>query len=266
MRRYLSWATVAVAWLVAGGALAQDTRSDDQRARDHFGAGRAYYEQARYEDAAREFSEAYRLSPRPELLHNISQAYERALMFDDAIAALQRLLDRHPHYPDQATVRERIANLERLRDRVRGGGGGDEDAGEEDAAPAPTRAASTGGGASTSSGGGGGGGGGISIPGIALLAGGGAVGLVSIITGAVSHDMFESLQTDCPSGVCPADRQGDIDTGNALALTSTITMFVSIAALGAGVVLLIVDSGGDDGESARLEVRPNGLALVGEFQ
>lgn len=238
--------------LVALPVLAQD-RSDDERARDHFGAGRAYYEQARYEDAAREFMEAYRLSPRPLLLDNAARSYERALLFDEAIQTLEQLMARHPEHEAEATVRERIANLGRLRERVRGGGGGD---------PAPEVGATS----TTTTSPPPSGGGGVSIPGITILAAGGALGLGAIITGAVSHSMFESVQAECSAdGLCPAERQGDIDTGNALAITSTVLTFVSIAAMAAGVVVLIVDTGGG-GEQARLEVTPTGLALNGSFQ
>jgi len=47
-------------------------------ARNHFEAGRTYFERARYEDAHREFAEAYRLSQRPTLLLNMSRAREAA--------------------------------------------------------------------------------------------------------------------------------------------------------------------------------------------
>ena len=236
-------------------ALAQET--DEDIARAHFASGRAYYDQGRYEDAARMFLEAYEISPRPELLENASRAYERALMFDEAIQMLQQILSQHSDYPQAGTLRERITNLERLRERLHGQQGGNTDA-APDAGPTAEPTPS------------GGGGGGISIPGIAVLAAGGAIGIGAIIMGVVSHSMYEDLQTVCSSGgVCPADRQADIDTGNALALTSTIFTFVSIAAIGVGIVLLIVDSGGDGGEQARLELVPGpgqaGVGLRGSF-
>lgn len=254
---HLTAICVAIGGLLCASAHAQE--SDDDLARAHFSSGRAYYEQGRYEDAAREFLEAYRLSQRAELLENASRAYERALLFDEAIEMLQRVQNDHPDHMQRATIEERIANLERLRERLRqqnGGGGGGDD-GDPDAAggaPVSTPPPDAGGG------------GGVSIPGILVLSGGAALGLVALITGAVSHTMYEDLQAVCTSdGVCPADRQGDIDTGNALALTSTVLTFVSVAAMAAGVVILIVDSGGRD-EQAQLELTPNGLALRGRFR
>ncbi len=241
MRTMARRLSLLVAFLLApAGALAQS--SADDLARAHFQSASAFYEQGRYEDAARAFMESYRLSPRPALLENVARSYERALMFDEAIAALEQLGREHADYMAEAVRQERIANLRRLQARVGGGEPDPQPAAGTNAAP-PSAAAS-------------GGGGGVSIPGIAVLAAGGALGIVAIITGAVSHTMYEELTSTCPDRVCPAERQGDIDTGNALALTSTVLTFTSIAALAVGVVLLIVDSGGGGGEHARLELIP----------
>lgn len=229
-----------VALLFAPAAALAQSSADDL-ARAHFQSASAFYEQGRYEDAARAFMESYRLSPRPALLENVARSYERALMFDEAIAALEQLGREHADYMAEAVRQERIANLRRLRARV---GSGSE--------PAPQQATGTG---ATTPSAAPSGGGGVSIPGIAVLAAGGALGIVAIITGAVSHTMYEELTSTCPGGVCPTERQGDIDTGNALAITSTVLTFTSIAALAVGVVLLIVDSGGG-GEHARLELVP----------
>jgi tetratricopeptide (TPR) repeat protein len=218
-------------------AVAQQSAEDMARA--HFSSASAYYEQGRYEDAARAFMEAYELSPRAELLDNAARAYERALLFDDAIRTLERMRSEHPDYRDEATIRSRIQSMERLRERVRGG----DDDPDPPAQGDPQRPPSSGGG------------GGVSIPGIALLAAGGAIGLVSIITGAVSHTMYEDLSGVCTTdGVCPVERQGDIDTGNALAITSTVFMFTSIVALGVGIVLMIVDQGGGDQQRSAVEI------------
>lgn len=229
--------------------------TDEERAEAHFRSGRAYYERARYEDAAREFLESYRLSSRPELLENAARAYERGLLFDEAIATLQQMLTAHAGFESEATVRERIENLQRLRDRMQAGGEEASSGPEAGTATTPTPTVRE----APSSGGGGA----VSIPGILALSGGGAVGIAAIITGAVSHASFEVLAAECgPDRVCAPERQGDIDTGNALAITSTVLTFVSIAAMATGVVLLIVDTGGS-GEHARLELTPNGLMIRG---
>ncbi|HKU40364.1 MAG TPA: tetratricopeptide repeat protein, partial [Polyangiales bacterium] len=98
-----------VACGILGTALTDRTaraQSDDERARTHFEAGRSYYDQARYVEAAREFQASYDLSPHPELLLNISQAQERALNYDGAIEAAQRYLTTSPKAADRKTVEE----------------------------------------------------------------------------------------------------------------------------------------------------------------
>lgn len=228
-------------------SIARAQTSPDDLARAHFQSASAYFEQGRYEDAAREFIESYRLSPRPALLENAARAYERALLFDDAIRTLEELLERHPDYQAVAVVREKIRNLERLRERVRSGAS-PEEASEPEPGPTQSDAERPAPAA---------GGGSISIPGVVTLSIGGALGIAAIITGAVAHSTYESLSAACtPEGLCPADRQGDIDTGNALAITSTVLTFTSIAALGVGVVLMIVDSGGGSSEHAGIELIP----------
>lgn len=250
-------AIVWVACLVPCGAHAQT--SVEELARAHFASGSAFYEEGRYEDAARAFMESYRLSPRAELLDNAARAYERALLFDESIATLRQIAERHPDYSGIATIDERIQSMERLRDRMRGGEAQPQPQPQPAATPpvaAPHEEPQSEGG-------------GVSIPGIAVLAAGGAVGLVSIITGAVAHTIYEDLSASCMNNVCGPDRQGDIDTGSALAITSTVTFFTSIAAIGVGVVLLIVDSGGGSSDQAGLELAPGpgdvGLSVQGRF-
>ncbi len=250
--RYASWLAL-FACLAPGLALAQAT--DEELARAHFQSASAYFEQSRYDDSAREFLESYRLSRRPELLVNAARAQERALRFDDAIATLERLLAEHPDFDQRETMRERIRSYEQLRDRLNDGDGDappEEPAARVDDVPAPASS----------------GGGGPSIPGIIVLAAGGALGIATIVTGAVSQTMYDDLNSSC-GGTCPADRQGDVDTGEALALTSTILLFPSVIAIGVGIVLLIVDSGGGSSESAALRVVPGpgdaGLAVQGSF-
>lgn len=258
MQRLLPFALVLLA-----PAFAAAQTDDDDLARAHFESGSAYYEQGRYEDAAREFIESYRLSPRPVLLENAARAQERALEFDAAIATLQQLLRDHPDYPQAATIRERITSYERLRDRLQSRVGDDPEPDPPEPVDVHAEASTTSDAPATS------GGGGVSVPGIILLAAGGALGIATIITGAVSQSIFDDLASACGRSTCPPERQGDVDTGEALALTSTILLFPSVIAIGVGIVLLIVDSGGGGEEQAALEVVPGpgdvGGAIQGRF-
>jgi len=58
-------------------------------AKAHFLAGSAYYEQANYTDAVKEFSEAHRLSHRA-ISSTTSASATSARPLDDAIASLQQ--------------------------------------------------------------------------------------------------------------------------------------------------------------------------------
>src|SRR4051794_36614658 len=64
-----------------------------QAAEVHYNAAEQYYLRGQYPEAIKEFSEAYRLSKRPELLYNISQSYERNGDLRNARTYLQQYLD-----------------------------------------------------------------------------------------------------------------------------------------------------------------------------
>src|SRR3954468_12030836 len=90
-------------------ALAQDDKSE--RARIHLKAAIAYYDEARYEDAAREMEAAYALKPLPDLQYNLAQCYERLGRYTDAATAYQTYLHSNPTAVDRKLVETRIDNL-----------------------------------------------------------------------------------------------------------------------------------------------------------
>ena len=103
----LLWRLLAAILAYAAPAAAQSaTRRDEEAAKAHFLAGSAYYEQANYADAVKEFNEAYRLSqaPRPPLQHQ--RLLRAARPWDDAIASLQQYLTERPDAPDRASHRD----------------------------------------------------------------------------------------------------------------------------------------------------------------
>jgi hypothetical protein len=81
-------------------------------ARQHFLAGQNYYTQGRYEKAIEEFEEAYRLDPRPLLLFNISQAWEKMGDLAKSLDFLKRFLEAEPDNDDRTTLLSKVANLE----------------------------------------------------------------------------------------------------------------------------------------------------------
>lgn len=230
--------------LVAAPCYAQ--RTDDDLARAHFDSASAYYEQGRYDEAAREFMESFELSHRPALLDNAARAYERGLRFDEAIRTLERLRELEPERA--AAITDRIEAIRVLQSRVGSSGA----APPPEPAPAPS-----------------GGGGYVSIPGVVLLATGGALGIAALITGIVGHGIYEDLAASCsPDRVCDPSRQGDIDTGTGLVVSSTVLTFAAPIAAGIGIVLLVVDTGGGSSERAvRLVPGPGeaGLGVEARF-
>jgi len=220
---------------------------DDDQARSHFDVGASYYDQARYDDAAREFLEAYRLSARPELLISISMACERALRFDEAIDMLEQYLQ-DPNADDRQGVERRISQLRVLSERMASG----QRPQEENTGPAPalpifgtsntgpnegTRSTAT---PQIDSGGG------TGTAGWVLVAAGGAIGIGALITGVVAHSTYADLEGRCSNRVCAPDDQDDIDTGSTFATLSTVLTIAAAVTAALGVVLVLMDSGGED--------------------
>jgi tetratricopeptide (TPR) repeat protein len=243
MKRALLVATVL---MISNLALAQ--QSDDERARMHFQSGLSYYEQARYADAAREFTEAYTLSQRPALLLNLSQAYERDLKFAEAIAELERYLQVLPDSPQQRTVETRIERLRELQARVAASNPttpaqpvAEEPAPVEEPAPEPASTVAPTATPERS-------GSGISVPGLVLVSSGGLLLAGSVVLGIMAHSRHADLQDRCPGGVCPPseDAQSDIDSGRTLAWVSTGFMAGGIVAAAVGAVLLFTHDGGSE--------------------
>jgi tetratricopeptide (TPR) repeat protein len=97
---------------VAQSALAQvgDEEKTD-RARIHLKSAIAYYDDGRYEDAAREMTSAYSLRPLPDLQYNLAQCYERLNRLEDAARSYETYLQAKPDAPDRKNVQARIDNL-----------------------------------------------------------------------------------------------------------------------------------------------------------
>lgn len=247
--------------MVLGIALAITSRTvaqtaDDDRARGHFEAARSYYDQARYEEAAREFEEAYGLSERPALLLNASNAHERAGNLEGAIGALERYLTHD--VADRRTIENR---LEQLRGRHAQQAAQVEPAAE----PAPQELVAAAPGPS-----GGGGLGELGIVGLTVGGAGIAAAIVAIATGVVAEETYADLQSRCPGDVCPPDARADVDSGRALAWTSTILLPLSIVMVAAGVTLFTIDLTDDGGGAEQVRLSPGpglaGLSLEVSFR
>lgn len=249
--------TLAFAFVVLGTlatpamALGQDregrdlTEDEVARARNHFEAGRAYYDDGRYEDAVRELSEAHRITGHPDILYNLGQAYDRLDRHDEAIEAYRGYLAQAEDAPDRARVERRIEELEELLEA------------EARARRAETRDDASALHGSDARGGFG------PWPWVALGSAG-ALAVGAAITGGLAFGTYGDLDEACGSDrVCPPDRQDDIEAGETLATVSSVLTLAAVVAAGVGVVLFVLDDDGEDAPaSAVVEVAP-GPAPVG---
>jgi tetratricopeptide (TPR) repeat protein len=252
-----------LAVLFASPAFAQrpasPTSDDLEAAKAHYAAGSAYYEQANYADAAKEFNEAYRLSHRPDLLYNVARAHEQLGQLDDAIAALRRYLDEKPDAADRKLIESRIGNLEKRRDEKRAPPAASPPQASPQPAPASPQPATQG-----------------PPPrarfpytvGLAIGAVGVAVLASALGTGLEAHKIHGDLEAHCPGMVCPTQGMvDDANTGKTLAVTSDALLGIGAAALAVGVVLIILESRHPPVAAARAgtTVLPTGSGLVVSF-
>src|SRR5690606_34026814 len=108
------FAVLVLSLFVARPAAAQvSSGAADARALQFYEQGDEAYAAGRYQEAADAFAQAYQLSPRPLLLYNLANAYERLERYTDAIQMLRAYLDSAP-IGEHAELQARIANLERL--------------------------------------------------------------------------------------------------------------------------------------------------------
>jgi len=91
---------------------AAEEHMDDERAREHFLAGRALYDSGRFDEAAEEFEQAYGLSDRPELLYNLYIAHRDAGNVRRAAESLRSYLTEVEAPPDRISLEARLENLE----------------------------------------------------------------------------------------------------------------------------------------------------------
>lgn len=104
--------------LVNGTARAQvnsaepASAADDEVARGLFQAGKAAYENGKYEDALQLFEQAHARSGRPQLLFNIGQTAERVRQDEKALEVFRAYLTQVPDAPNRVYVEARIEQLE----------------------------------------------------------------------------------------------------------------------------------------------------------
>jgi tetratricopeptide (TPR) repeat protein len=181
----------------------------DVEARKRFELGRSALEAGRFQQAAADFSEAYRLSGRAQLLYNVYIANRDAANLDAAIDALSGYLDNVPDAPDAVNLRARLASMKAqasLQREQAQRAAADRERADRLAATRKVTVRSK-------------------VPWIMLGVGGGML-VGSIITGVMAKRKADDLEGDplCIDGGarCAPARKGDIDSLQALALTTDL--------------------------------------------
>jgi tetratricopeptide (TPR) repeat protein len=87
---------------------------DKEAAIKLYEAGEIFYKQQRYEDALRNYQEAYRLIENPVLLFNIAQCYRLLGRNEEALRSYRSFLSAAPDTPYRAEIEGRIGELEAL--------------------------------------------------------------------------------------------------------------------------------------------------------
>ncbi len=265
MNRVLSVVAFMVASsLLCAGAKAQDAEEGegpgvireaemgDEAARGHFDVGQTLFRVGRYEDAAREFEEAYALSGRSSLLFNAYLAYRDAGDVENAVRVLEQFLAAEPDDPDfdrlevrlhalqltlerqrlaaltastQAEHQAALAEAERLRleaetARLEAERGRIEEEAEQlrqenNANHGP----------------------------MWVIGGGGALLLGSGVSALITMSRRNDIESNCPNDVCPPEYELDESKGEvrAAAIATDVLLFTGIATLGAGLAWYFID-------------------------
>lgn len=224
--------------LLGSSSLAAHAQEGDEveTARHHYEAGVNYYEQLRYEDAAREFREAYRISGRSHLLKNVAISLQHARRWAEAADAYAQYLAETPGEPDRDGI---LARITRLRELAAGEARGDEtrdervpeslpleseEGGAQEASPAGEIQPD----------------GSFPVVPTIFVSAAAAFGIGALATGIVAHDTYGRLDAACVGGVCDPSLRADRDQGEALAITSTVLTGAFVAAAATGIILFIV--------------------------
>lgn len=113
-RRRLPLLLAFVLMALSTAASAQQQPDAESRARAHYEVGLGMYHLGNYHDAIREFSAGYELSPRPQFLINLGQAYRKLRDFDHARIMFRRYLaTAGPDASDRRQVQQLLDEAER---------------------------------------------------------------------------------------------------------------------------------------------------------
>ena len=244
---------LATLLLLSSTAYAQQaqpgTQSNVQAARTHYQAGVSYYESARYEDAVREFETAYNLTPRVELLFNISQCYERLGNLAEAVRYLESFVEGTDDDAMRQLQQERLRNLRgRLADEPEPEPEPDPEPeadpptlGVVDVPPEPEQPST----------------GGVRKAGFGVVAVGGAFALGFAIAGGLALSEDSDLEDRCVMEACDSS---DTDTLRRRMRFADASLAIGLVALTAGVLMIVLDKPDYD-----VALGPTGARLRARF-
>jgi tetratricopeptide (TPR) repeat protein len=113
MKTTLGWAAIAACWLVAS-----PVRADDRAlARDHYVRGTKAFDLGAFDEAIREYTDAYRIRDNPALLYNIAQAHRLAGHKSEALHFYKIYLSKLPEAANRDEVRSKIEELQKALDQ-----------------------------------------------------------------------------------------------------------------------------------------------------
>jgi tetratricopeptide (TPR) repeat protein len=103
-------------FLVTPPALADEDLSG---ARDHYKKGSKAFELGLFDEAIREYMEAYRLKDDPAILYNLGQAHRLAKHPEESLHFYKMYLTKYPNSPNRDEVLAKIEALQKLLDQQR---------------------------------------------------------------------------------------------------------------------------------------------------
>ncbi len=204
----------------AGAALAQDA-PEEEEARGLFMAGRAAFDDGRYDEALAHFEASYTKSGRPELLFNIGLSAQRAGRFNRAIQAFEQYLRDAPDATNRRDVEARLDEARASRAA----------APETDAMPRR--------------------GSGLEPLPLIVIGGSAAVAVVGVVLLALAQADIATVENVSDGGRW-SDIEAAYDRAPVLSTVGAILLGVGVAGAALGVVLLVT---GDGEQSASLANR-----------
>lgn len=254
--RVALWVSLTFVYLVGAlPAYAQSSQADDEmsEARALFLAGRAAFEEQRYETALGYFEKAYQQSGRPALLYNIARCRDRLDQPAQALRAFEQYLTAEPNPPNRELVESRVVTLRALVAEQRAQAAS---APAAVPAPAPVIAVHTtdAGPAHNER---------SWLPPVLTLGAGGLV----MITGGVVMAVGKARGDDVESGEAGtrySALQSEADSAERLWVSGQVMIGIGAAAAVGGLTWLLLDRR-ERQQTVRAAITPQSIVLTGSF-